>query len=35
LFACNWMIQLVKKSKLQYFALYCLVAGIVAIAFSI
>ncbi len=35
LLACTWMIQLVKKSKLQYFALYCLVAGIVAIAFSI
>ncbi len=35
LLACTWMIQLVKKSKLQYFALYCMVAGIVAIAFSI
>lgn len=35
LFACNWMIQLVKKSKLQYFALYCLIAGIVAIVYSV
>ncbi len=35
LLACTWMIQLVKKSKLQYFALYCAVAGVVAIAFSI
>lgn len=35
LLACTWMIQLVKKSKLQYFAIYCLVAGILAIAFSI
>lgn len=35
LLACTWMIKLVKKSKLQYFAIYCLIAGIVAIAFSI
>ena len=35
LLACTWMIQLVKKSKLQYFAIYCLVAGILAIVFSI
>lgn len=31
-FACTWMIALVKKSKLIYFALYCLVVGIIAIA---
>ena len=31
-FACKWMIALVKKSKLTYFALYCLVVGIIAIA---
>lgn len=31
-FACKWMIALVKKSKLTYFALYCLVVGVIAIA---
>ena len=31
-FACKWMIALVKKSKLTYFAIYCLVVGIIAIA---
>jgi len=34
LFACTWMISLVKKSKLSYFAIYCLVVGIIAIAVS-
>lgn len=32
LFACTWMIALVKKSKLTYFAIYCLVVGLIAIA---
>ena len=32
--ACTWMIQLVKKSKLSYFAIYCLLVGLAAIAFS-
>ena len=31
LIACKWMIQLVKKSKLKYFALYCLVVGTIAV----
>lgn len=31
LIACTWMISLVKKSKLSYFAIYCLVVGLVAI----
>jgi len=31
LIACTWMIQLVKKSKLSYFAIYCLLVGILAI----
>lgn len=30
--ACTWMIAIVKKAKLQYFAAYCLLAGLVAIA---
>jgi undecaprenyl-diphosphatase len=34
LFACTWMISLVKKSKLSYFAIYCSVIGIVAISYS-
>ena len=35
LFACTWMISLVKKSKLSYFAIYCLIVGIVAIIWSL
>ncbi|MDB0040549.1 undecaprenyl-diphosphate phosphatase [Algibacter sp.] len=34
LFACTWMIALVKKSKLTYFAIYCVVVGMSAIIFS-
>jgi len=34
LFACTWMISLVKKSKLSYFALYCVIVGITAITYS-
>lgn len=34
LVACTWMIKLVKKSKLSYFSIYCLVVGIIAIAVS-
>ncbi|MEN2282041.1 undecaprenyl-diphosphate phosphatase [Algoriphagus sp. SE2] len=29
--ACTWMVQLVRRSKLSYFSIYCLVVGIVAI----
>jgi len=32
--ACTWMIQLVKKSKLSYFAFYCLIVGAIAIGYS-
>jgi undecaprenyl-diphosphatase len=35
LFACTWMISLVKKSKLSYFAIYCAIVGVIAISFSI
>ena len=31
LFACTWMIQLVKKSNLKYFSFYCLLVGTVSI----
>ena len=34
LFACTWMIALVKKSKLTYFAIYCAIVGVIAITFS-
>lgn len=32
--ACTWMISLVRKSKLSYFAIYCLIVGIIAIGFG-
>ncbi len=32
LIACTWMISLVRKSKLSYFAIYCLIVGIIAIS---
>jgi undecaprenyl-diphosphatase len=35
LLACTWMISLVKKSKLTYFAIYCFAVGIMALIFSI
>lgn len=34
LFACTWMISLVKKSKLIYFAIYCAVVGLIAVIYS-
>ena len=35
LFACTWMISLVKKSKLSYFAIYCVSVGVIAIIFAL
>lgn len=35
LIACNWMIALVKKSKLSYFSIYCAIVGIIAIVYSL
>lgn len=32
--ACTWMITLVKKSKLSYFAIYCFVVGTAAIVYG-
>ena len=32
--ACTWMIQIVKKSKLSYFPIYCLLVGLIAIGYS-
>lgn len=34
LFACTWMISLVKKSKLSYFSIYCAIVGIIAIVYE-
>jgi undecaprenyl-diphosphatase len=34
LIACKWMIALVKRSKLSYFAYYCFIVGGIAIAAS-
>ncbi|MFW5706783.1 MAG: undecaprenyl-diphosphate phosphatase [Bacteroidota bacterium] len=31
LFACSWMLKIVKKGKLVYFSIYCLIAGTIAI----
>jgi undecaprenyl-diphosphatase len=33
--ACRWMIAIVKKGKLLYFAIYCFIIGLTAIGFSI
>ena len=35
LLACSWMINIVKKGKLIYFAIYCLIVGVVSIVYSI
>lgn len=32
--ACNWMIALVKRSKLVYFSVYCVLVGIAAITWN-
>jgi len=35
LLACTWMITLVRKSKLSYFAIYCAIVGVIAIGYSL
>jgi len=35
LFACTWMISIVKKSKLIYFSIYCIIIGLIAIIFAL
>ena len=32
--ACNWMMDIVKKSKLRYFAIYCFVVGLLTVVYS-
>lgn len=34
LIACKWMLKIVKRGKLVYFAVYCTVIGLIAIAYS-
>lgn len=33
--ACKWMINIVKRGKLIYFAIYCAIAGLVTLAYSL
>ena len=33
--ACKWMINIVKKGKLIYFGIYCAIAGLATILFSL
>jgi undecaprenyl-diphosphatase len=33
--ACKWMVSLVKKGKLIYFAIYCAVVGLITLLGSI
>ncbi len=35
LLACSWMLKIVKRGKLIYFAIYCFIVGAVAIIFSL
>jgi len=35
LLACKWMIGIVKKGKLIYFAIYCFVIGLAALIYHI
>ena len=35
LFACSWMITVVKKSKLKYFSFYCFIVGLIAIGYEL
>lgn len=32
--ACKWMINIVKKGKLIYFAIYCAIAGVITLILS-
>ncbi|MGY6650003.1 undecaprenyl-diphosphate phosphatase [Wenyingzhuangia sp. IMCC45574] len=34
LLACQWMIALVRKSKLIYFSIYCAIVGVIAIVYT-
>jgi undecaprenyl-diphosphatase len=34
-FACKWMVELVKRSKLSYFAYYCFALGVISIVLGV
>ena len=34
-FACRWMIRIVKRSKLDYFAYYCALVGLIAVVYGL
>jgi undecaprenyl-diphosphatase len=34
-FACKWMISIVKRAKLSYFAVYCLVVGMISLGAAV
>jgi undecaprenyl-diphosphatase len=34
LFACVWMIRLVKNSNLTYFSIYCIIVAMIALGFG-
>jgi len=35
LLACTWMIKIVKQSKLTWFAVYCIIVGVIAISYKL
>lgn len=35
LFACKWMIAIVKRAQLKYFSFYCFAVGIIAVSYSL
>ena len=35
IFACQWMIAIVKRSKLSYFAYYCWAVGIIGLVYAL
>jgi undecaprenyl-diphosphatase len=35
LFACSWMLKIVKRGKLIYFSAYCLLVGVIAIIYGL
>ena len=35
IFACKWMVSLVKKSQLKYFSFYCMIVGLISIVYSL
>ncbi|MBK9568371.1 MAG: undecaprenyl-diphosphate phosphatase [Saprospiraceae bacterium] len=35
IFACTWMIKIVRKSQLSYFAWYCVIVGVIGVFYAI